>query len=381
MIVLIAALLLAVVVPQQAVAAERCRALCRDTIAACIATELETECAGTAGHEARACRRIVANSCRAITILRCRAEKDGTRCLPGTTTTTISTSPTSSTTTTTLRGKPVALASGDLLVSDGGAGIVRVDPATGAQAIVSANADHPDLGYGAGIAVEPNGNILVLGVQFDQGLFFDVVIRINPATGDLAILSKGGGLAQQADSANIAVTPNDDILVVNEFGLLLHIDSVTGAQKPLTPGLVYPRGLAVTGNNIFVANAPYTPFAGVAEVEVDASFTVDTGLTVISTNLIAPFGIAIAGGDLVVSDPALGGIFRLNSVTGAKTTVSQGGLLGDPLGIAVAANGDIFVANASPGAVVRVDPVSGAQSTVSSGGYLDAGVGGLAIVP
>jgi len=95
----------------------------------------------------------------------------------------------------------------------------------------------------------------------------------------------------------------------------------------------------------------------------------------LKTKTSFPFGIWFANATtLYVADEG-------NGMTGTTVTVSQGGLLSDPLGIAIAANGDIIVAVAgSPGSIVRVDPLSGAQTTLSSGGNLQNPVG-VAIVP
>jgi Ca2+-binding RTX toxin-like protein len=69
-----------------------------------------------------------------------------------------------------------------------------------------------------------------------------------------------------------------------------------------------------------------------------------------------------------------GRVLRVNPGTGAPALVSQAGLLGDPLGIAVEASGDLVVADATfaggPGAVTRIGPATGAQAVVTSGGNL-----------
>jgi sugar lactone lactonase YvrE len=86
-------------------------------------------------------------------------------------------------------------------------------------------------------------------------------------------------------------------------------------------------------------------------------------------------------GDLVVSDPAafegfLGGIIRVDPITGAQTTISSGGNFVQPWGIAIDDNGDIVVVDTGrqfvdDSLILRVDPVTGAQTIVSSGGFID----------
>src|SRR5262245_41609300 len=89
---------------------------------------------------------------------------------------------------------------------------------------------------------------------------------------------------------------------------------------------------------------------------------------------------ASAGADVFVSDPGAfggtGGIIRVDSTTGARTTVSEnsspsgGPAFVDPLGVVIAPNGDLLVAdqNAFTGAgggVIRVNPSTGQRTTVS----------------
>jgi DNA-binding beta-propeller fold protein YncE len=71
-------------------------------------------------------------------------------------------------------------------------------------------------------------------------------------------------------------------------------------------------------------------------------------------------------GDILVADRDafggfLGAVIRIDPLSGAQTTVSEGGTFVDPTGVALEADGgDILVADARAG-VIRVDPRSGAQ--------------------
>src|SRR5262249_60135980 len=86
------------------------------------------------------------------------------------------------------------------------------------------------------------------------------------------------------------------------------------------------------------------------------------------------YGIVVTPSRLLLSSNGCTAILGADPSSGSTRTVSAGGNLCDPLGIAVAENGDIFVADASrscqgnkeeAGAVIRVSPVGGAQSIVS----------------
>jgi hypothetical protein len=89
---------------------------------------------------------------------------------------------------------------------------------------------------------------------------------------------------------------------------------------------------------------------------------------------------AAAGADVFVSDAGAfggtGGIIRVDSTTGARTTVSEnaspagGPAFVDPLGVVIAPNGDLLVADQNAfagggGGVIRVNPATGQRTTVS----------------
>lgn len=93
--------------------------------------------------------------------------------------------------------------------------------------------------------------------------------------------------------------------------------------------------------------------------------------------LVTPHGITVdSQGRILVADVNAfggpGGVVRINPTTGAQTVVSREGYFFTPLAIAVEADGDILVADddsfGGGGGVIRVDPNTGAQTIVSSGG-------------
>jgi hemin uptake protein HemP len=152
---------------------------------------------------------------------------------------------------------------------------------------------------------------------------------------------------------------------------------VTGSQAVLYNGLSgggTPFHLAVetSGKLIFAglnafASPLYrlTPFAGTTPLNFDVGYA--QGIDIES------------GGAIVVSDGgAFGGeahVYRVDPVSGARSTVSSGGLLAGTGTIAVAADGDLYVTEQT--AIIRVSPITGAQSVVSSGNLFQ-GIGGIA---
>ena len=96
--------------------------------------------------------------------------------------------------------------------------------------------------------------------------------------------------------------------------------------------------------------------------------------------LLAVSGLSTANagalpGDLLVTDFSAyggsGGVHIVDPVTGNQTTLSSGGLFGDPWDISVDASaGRLFVSDIAADAIIEVDPNSGAQSLVTAGGFL-----------
>ena len=105
--------------------------------------------------------------------------------------------------------------------------------------------------------------------------------------------------------------------------------------------------------------------------------------TVISQGgLLSPswktIGVALALDGDVIAVHRLTGLIRINVATGAQSILSQGGLFSDPWAIAIDKDtGYIYVADSGydndrseinePGKIIRVDPASGAQQLIASG--------------
>src|SRR6266850_348546 len=189
--------------------------------------------------------------------------------------------------------------------------------------------------------------------------------------------------------AQVAINPGD-ILVVdrNAFGghgAVFRIDPRFTEQFVVSQGGIFsqPVALAIEGDGKIVTANRSLPGVVRVDPKTGAQTTVVSG-----PPLIDPFGIALdADGNILVTDTGCashnctaGGsraqaVYRINRVSGAVTTVSSGGYLDSPYGIAVEASGGILVtdatSNVSPltgqGGIIRIDPVTGAQTVVSQG--------------
>ena len=81
-------------------------------------------------------------------------------------------------------------------------------------------------------------------------------------------------------------------------------------------------------------------------------------------------GVLLHLGDILVAEPGTASISVINPSTGARTVITQGGLLlpvNKAVGVALARDGDVIVVHRELG-LIRVNPASGAQSLLSQGG-------------
>ncbi|MFE5658483.1 hypothetical protein ACFQ9H_20100 [Streptomyces sp. NPDC056517] len=232
------------------------------------------------------------------------------------------------------------LPAGTILVSDakafGCAGAVfRIDPVTGEQHTLAVAGD---LQGATGIALEADGSVLISKDRFFPGT--GVLLRLPAGTGTQTEVTSGGKFATPGA---VAVEADGRILIADAwsggFGAVLRVDPATGEQTVLSAG---------DGEG----DSPPRP--------VMLCTAPDGAILVTEQNRL--------GGEDLSSR-----VVRVHPVTGARTTVTSGGELRSPIGVAVDGDGGILVADANAfagfgGGVLRVDPVSGTQTTVSSGG-------------
>lgn len=132
----------------------------------------------------------------------------------------------------------VALPDGTVLVADRLAGLVRIDPLTGAQSTFVPATSFSAAGP-TGVAREPSGNLVVVCGDA-SGIW-----RVSPAGAVSAPFSAGGGFTY----ANaIAVAADGGLWVADGMGQVVRVDPVTGAQAPLSiSGVTWatPIGIAL----------------------------------------------------------------------------------------------------------------------------------------
>jgi sugar lactone lactonase YvrE len=251
--------------------------------------------------------------------------------------------------------------------------IIRVDPASGAQSVVSAGGELVDP---AGIAVAPDGTLFVIENVGVGPARDPAVVRIDPATGAQSVVTRGGNLCYPF---GIAVEPNG-VLVVTDFGDLIvggqpqidcpqnfgavyRVNPGTGAQSVLSINQVPSPGNLLRG----VFGAAVEPGGGILVVNQTGAQAAVASLnpangeqTAVTPNSSAadafefPQRVAVLpDGNLLVADYALndleGGLVLVERSTGAARILRQGTLFNNPLGVAL-------VVNRPPTATIRLVP-------------------------
>jgi sugar lactone lactonase YvrE len=146
------------------------------------------------------------------------------------------------------------------------------------------------------------------------------------------------------------------------------------AAVALLPGdaVVASRGTEGVPGNVHKIGpgTPVCPLAGDA-----------TGQTLISQGglLSDPIGVALEeSGHILVTDVTVKDasdmipkLLRIDPATGGQEILSEGGLFQFPNGVAVNSFGEIYVADTDAGMIIQVDPVTGQQSVFASGGAME----------
>ena len=263
-----------------------------------------------------------------------------------------------------------AFAQGPSPAADGR--IIRVDPATGAQSLVSQGGELVDP---AGIAVAPDGSLFVVENVGVGPALDPAVIRIDPATGAQSVLTRGGSLCYPfgialEPSGNLIVTDFGDLIVggtiqincLQDFGSVVRV-TPAGAQSLLSfndvpnPGNLLRGvfGAAVEpGGGLLVVNQTGAQAAVAAVNPQNGSQTAVTPNSSTGDAFELPQRVAVLpDGNLLVADYALndqeGGLVGVDRATGAARIVRQGTLFNNPLGLAT-------VVNRPPSAAITFSP-------------------------
>jgi DNA-binding beta-propeller fold protein YncE len=291
-----------------------------------------------------------------------------------------------------------------------GAVIVRTDPATGSLVEISRNGPQGTLFQRPyDLAVEADGSLLVADMG-QPNVKDGALIRVDPTTGRQTLVSSGDAFF---DPAGIAIGPGGvvyvlDTLAGNNSGAVIRVNPATGAQQivasnlgPLLPVGLFdlPFGIAVDrdGSVVVVNRALAGPLPELGCLLASGSvFRVVPGshnLAISSLGgLSRPLGVAVdADGSLIVANecgtPNGVGLLRIDPLNGNQAAIASNGpddILVTPERVAVSPAGDFLVTdfNVGPdrdGGIVKVARGSGAQSVVSAGALFNHPIG-IAVV-
>jgi hypothetical protein len=284
-----------------------------------------------------------------------------------------------------------ALTPGNLLVLDtqNGTGhglILQVDPQTGAQSVWESGGL---LQQPLDMVFDGLGNIIVSDLQNGNP---SELIRINLATGQQTLVTQGGWVV---GSGSVAVESNGSYLSMDEGRQefprspnIARVDPLAGTQSLVMHAPAWSGSpisdparmvLAPDGNILLTNTFLDDGVTGIFKVNAvtGAVSTISTGGAF--STIGAPTGMQLNPSNahqiyVNVSSPQQSAVINVNLDTGVQTTLSTGGLLQALLAMSVSASGNLFVSNynihgAEP-SIIEVNPTTGIQTPIASGGYL-----------
>lgn len=273
---------------------------------------------------------------------------------------------------------------GHALVADqNSASVVEIDPLNGYYLPVSVSnlLTHP-----AAIALEARGTVIVS--DSSNGL-----VRVDPATGNQTLLSGNTNFSGPLGTASgLAIRADGSILAADLTGQIELVDPVSGVASNYSSGgaLAVPFALVISRDGKIYASDATALTNGTSHLDVINPVTTIATTQSVSGTLPFPTAITMDFSNLYVADTdPFGGvppaIYVINPANGQQTLITEYGDLHFATAMAVTTNHLLLVAqNSGPGTtnLVLVNPSSGTQSYLT--GPVSSAVlnpWGVAVVP
>jgi Ca2+-binding RTX toxin-like protein len=304
-----------------------------------------------------------------------------------------------------------AIAPGDILIVNyqlGGAalpGVVKVDPQTGKQALVSSNAQAVNVGSSElfaapwDLVLTPEGKLIVSDS--------DSLIAVNPATGKQSLVSSNGQPVNTSSQylsfpTGIVRLPDGDFAVGSSslpIGVV-GVDAGTGKQsiissndQPVNVGSAFYSSVydltTGVGGSLVVADSGAFGQGGL--IAVDPATGKQTKLSANDQAINAgsqlfgtgPSSVQLHRGTFYVTDPyadgGVGGVIGVDPATGKQRLISSNAqpintgsaYFDNPYGVAVEPGGRIIVSSETgfsdgAGGLIAVNPLTGKQSILAT---------------
>ncbi len=284
-------------------------------------------------------------------------------------------------------------ADGQLVVADqdavGGPGaIIRVNLQTGAQTVVSSKNTPGNMFIApSDVAIAPDGNYYVVDPAAIDGQ--GAVFKVNATTGAQTVISQDQFFH---NPRGIALDPNGNILVADEHtaggggGRVELVNPSTGVQTLICPqgDFSTPLGITTLNGQIIVGDENAYNNASGGIVKCDPTTGAESQITTLGS-LHATSGVTIKNGQIIVAsqdgfsgdgsygDPD-GGVLSVDPTTGVQTVISSGQFFNDPVEVVIA-NQDVQ----PPPPPVQCD---GSNATIvgTSGNDTISGTSGIDII-
>ena len=261
--------------------------------------------------------------------------------------------------------------------------VIRIDPSTGAQTVLAGGAPWTRL---AALAVAPSGTVYVANDRPNASGIYSLTapgFAITPFATTVPTTNPQGLAA--TDSTVYSLDGAAGIVSIGAAAPFAQ--TVLAPRQPMEEGEpLNPWSLTLSGTNLYgvtpsdcfgpdsVGESSAAEIVRIETATGETDYPASLGCSFPNDVAVAADGsylVAMPAGDRIPAE-----IIRVRPGRTPNAPVAKGGLLRDPIALAMAPSGDLIVADLTSG-VLRITP-QGKQSVVASGGNLN-GVNGVAV--